>query len=166
MRKLYIKQKLFNIKQDFYIKDENGQDVYQIDGKLLNIGRKVILKDNLGNELAVIQQEILHIMPHYNIWINDKKIATVRKKFTILRPQYLIDDIGWTIQGDVLTLNYSINDGNQEIAKINKKIVAMSDTYEVIIERDQDEIAIIAVVMAIDAVKDANESAITDLTMD
>ena len=38
--KLYIKQKVFSIKDKFTIKDEEGNDKYFVEGKILSLGKK------------------------------------------------------------------------------------------------------------------------------
>lgn len=40
--KLYIKQKVFTIKDKFTVKDEAGNDKYFVEGKLLSLGKKFI----------------------------------------------------------------------------------------------------------------------------
>ena len=40
--KLYIKQKVFSIKDKFTIKDEEGNDKYFVEGKILSLGKNII----------------------------------------------------------------------------------------------------------------------------
>ena len=47
--KLYMKQKVFSIKDRFYIKDEFEKDRYYVEGEFFTIGKKLHLYDMNGN---------------------------------------------------------------------------------------------------------------------
>lgn len=69
--KLYVNEKLFSFHNRFYVKDENDKDVYEISSKIISLGDKTTINDMEGNKVAYIEQEILHLTPHYNVYIND-----------------------------------------------------------------------------------------------
>ena len=60
-----MKQKLFSLGDDFYIKDESGGDVFFVDGKVFTLGKKLSFQDLEGNELAFIKQKLLSWGPTY-----------------------------------------------------------------------------------------------------
>jgi uncharacterized protein YxjI len=53
-----LKQKLFSLGDDFFIKDETGRDLYFVDGKLFSFGAQLSFQDLEHNELAFIKQRI------------------------------------------------------------------------------------------------------------
>ena len=50
--KLYIKQKVFTIKDKFTVKDEAGNDKYFVEGKLLSLGKKFYIHNMEKEEVA------------------------------------------------------------------------------------------------------------------
>ena len=52
--KLYIKQKVFTIKDKFTVKDEAENDKYFVEGKLLSLGKKFYIYNMEKEEVAYI----------------------------------------------------------------------------------------------------------------
>lgn len=153
--KLYIKQKIFSFCDRFTVKDEYGEDKYYVEGEILSLGKKLRIYDMDGNELAFVRERLLAFMPKFTIEINGSEIAEIIKRFTFLRPKYYVDGLGWDVEGDFFSHNYDITDGNKTIVSIHKQFMAWGDTFEIDVQKDNDEIIALAVVLAIDAVMDA-----------
>lgn len=153
--KLYIKQKVFSFRDRFTVKDEYGEDKYCVEGEILSLGKKLRIYDMGGNELAFVRERLLAFMPKFTIEINGREIAEIVKKFTFLRPKYYVNGLGWDVEGDFFSHNYDITDGNKTIVSIHKQFMAWGDTFEIDVQKDNDEIIALAVVLAIDAVMDA-----------
>lgn len=156
--KLYIKQKVFSFRDRFTVKDEYGEDKYYVEGEILSLGKKLRIYDMDGNELAFVRERLLAFMPKFTIEINGSEIAEIIKRFTFLRPKYYVDGLGWDVEGDFFSHNYDITDGNKTIVSIHKQFMAWGDTFEIDVQKDNDEIIALAVVLAIDAVMDAANS--------
>lgn len=154
--KLYIKQKVFSFRDRFTVKDEYGEDKYYVEGEILSLGKKLRIYDMDGNELAFVRERLLAFMPKFTIEINGSEIAEIIKRFTFLRPKYYVDGLGWDVEGDFFSHNYDITDGNKTIVSIHKQFMAWGDTFEIDVQKDNDEIIALAVVLTIDAVMDAN----------
>ena len=58
---LYMKQKVFSLKDKFTIKDPFGEDKYFVEGKMISFGKKLHILDAAGNELAFVRQIILRL---------------------------------------------------------------------------------------------------------
>ncbi len=153
--KLYIKQKVFSFRDRFTVKDEYGEDKYYVEGEILSLGKKLRIYDMGGNELALVREKLLAFMPKFTIEINGREIAEIIKRFTFLRPKYYVDGLGWDVEGDFFSHNYDITDGNKTIVSIHKQFMAWGDTFEIDVQKDNDEIIALAVVLAIDAVMDS-----------
>lgn len=154
--KLYIKQKVFSFRDRFTVKDEYGEDKYYVEGEILSLGKKLRIYDMGGNELAFVRERLLAFMPKFTIEINGREIAEIVKRFTFLRPKYYVDGLGWDVEGDFFSHNYDITDGNKTIVSIHKQFMAWGDTFEIDVQKDNDEIIALTVVLTIDAVMDAN----------
>ena len=61
MSRLYMKQKVFSLKDRFTIKDEYDTDVYYVEGEFLSLGKKLHVYNTRDEEVAYIQQKLLPI---------------------------------------------------------------------------------------------------------
>ncbi len=157
--KLYIRQKVFSWSDKFTVKDEYGNDRFTVQGELFSFGKKLHIYDMQGVEAAFIQQKVWSFMPRYFVFVNGTQIAEIVKKFTFLRPQYLIEGPGWDVKGDFFSHNYTITSGNNPIVSIRKEWMTWGDSYELDIANPADEIGALAVVLAIDCVMAAAAAA-------
>ena len=148
--KLYIKQKVFSWNDKFSVKDENGEDRYFVEGEVFSLGKKLHIYDRSGNEMAFIKQKVLSFMPTFTVYIGEREIAEIRKNFTLFNQKYTIDGLGWEVNGGFLAHDYVITDGLREIVEIHKAWMTWGDCYELDIAHPGDEIAALAVVLAID----------------
>lgn len=159
--KLYMKQKVFSFKDKFTIKDEQGNDKYYIEGEFLSLGKKLHIYDMNYNELAFVRQKILAFMPKFTVEVGGREIAEIVKKLTFLRPKYYVDGLGWEVNGDLFSHNYSIFSGTDEIVSISKIFMSWGDTFELDIKDNGNEVIALAVVLAIDAVMDSQNNIAT-----
>ncbi len=159
MSRLYMKQKVFSWRDRFTIKDENETDRYSVEGELISIGKKLHVYDNNEQEVAFVQQKVLTLLPRFFVFVNGTQVAEIVKEFTILKPKYRIEGLDWEVQGDILGHDYQITENGREIVRIHKVWLAWGDTFELDIADAADEVMALAVVLAIDCVMDASETA-------
>jgi len=149
-----MKEKLFSFGDDFYIRDENGKDVFFVDGKALSIGDKLSFQDTSGRELAFIKQKLLSFGPKYQIYRNGELWATVKKElFTFLHCRFFVDVPGpddLEAAGDFLEHEYAFKRHGSEVATVSKKWFSLTDTYGVEIEEKEDDVLILASTVVID----------------
>ena len=60
---LYIKQKIFSLKDKYNVCNELGEPVYSVEGELFSWGAKIHLYDLNGGELYYIRQKVLTFLP-------------------------------------------------------------------------------------------------------
>lgn len=159
--KLYMKQKVFSLRGDFDIYDENQVPVYSVQGKLMSFGRQLRLYDSAtGEELAHIKQQVMTLLPKMHVFYQNERIATISKKLTFFKQQYDIDTLGWSVEGDFFAHDYTVFDAQGKVvADINKKYLSWSDSFEVNIVQDEiDPAMVIAIVLAIDCAMDASQN--------
>ncbi len=150
--KLYIKQKVFSWKDKFKVFDEQGREKYQIEGEFISLGKKLHVSDMQGKEVAFIAQKVFSFLPRYFVYINGTEIAEIVKQFSLFRPKYTIEGLGWEINGDFFAHDYDITKNGRKIVAINKQWMTWGDCYELDIESESDEIVALGVVLAIDCV--------------
>ena len=151
-----MKQRLFSWGDDFTIKDEQGNDVFFVDGKAFSFGKKLSFQDMHGNELAFIRQKLLSWGPTYEIYRAGRLMAVVKKQlFTFFQARFTVDVPGPDdpeATGDFLQHEYHFERGGRTIATVSKQWFAWSDTYGVDVAPGEDDVLILAATVVIDMV--------------
>lgn len=155
MAKLYMKQKVFSLKEKFFIKNEAGEDVYRIEGKFLSIGKQLTIYDKSEKEVAFIKQKLFQWLPKFTVMIDGVEVAEVAQQFSFFKPKYTINGIGWDVTGNFWGHDYQVMDKGNCIAHIHKVFMAFGDSFEIDITDTVDERTILAIVIAIDFAMDA-----------
>jgi uncharacterized protein YxjI len=151
-----MKQKLFCLGDDFCIKDEQGRDVFFVDGRAFSIGDKLSFQDMTGNELAFISQKVLSWGPTYEIYRKGELAAVVKKAlFTFLHCKFTVDVPGpddLEAEGDFLDHEYRFTRDGRTVATVSKQWLSLTDSYGVEIADGEDDILILASTVVIDMV--------------
>lgn len=147
--KLYVNEKLFSLHNKFYVTDENDNNVYEISSKIMSIGHKTTINDMNGNTLIYIEQEIFHLMPNYNVYINNELSFKISKKISFWKNNYSISN-GYRVEGGAMMYNFTIyDDNNNEVGSIKRKMISVGDKYEIdIIDESKKEI-VLGIIVAI-----------------
>jgi uncharacterized protein YxjI len=148
---LYIKQKVFSWKDRFSIFDENGNERFYVEGEAFSLGKKLRIYDLSGSEVAYIEQKIWSFLPKFNIYRNGAHLCTIVKNFTLFRNEYVIDELGWRVDGNFWDYEYYISNCMGNIVSVYKEWFTWGDTYAVSIDDSVDAIAALAAVIVIDA---------------
>ena len=158
--KLYVNEKLFSIHNKFYVKDENDIDVYEISSKIISLGDKTTINDMRGNKIVYIEQELFHIMPNYNVYINDAFSFKITKKFQLFKNDYILSN-GYRVEGNFMMLDFIVyDDNNNQIGSIKRKFISIGDKYEISINDISKKEIVLSIIVAItnDVNRDQNAS--------
>ncbi|MGX7108916.1 LURP-one-related/scramblase family protein [Facklamia miroungae] len=158
---LYMKQKMWSFKQDFDIYDENQRPVYRVDSKLISFGRKTkILDVQSGQVLCEVNQKVFSLFPTVDVIQEGEFFCRIRKQFTFFKPKYSVQGVDWVVDGSIFEHDYTIWDSNgDKIARIKKKFLAWSDTFEMDIKNEEvDTVLILATILAIDLAMDLSSN--------
>lgn len=151
MQKLYIKQKVFSFKERFSVYNSLGEPVYNVVGELFTFGKKLHVTDLYNNELVFISQKVFSFLPRYFIHKNGIQIAEVVRCFTILKREFVVDGLNWFVSGKFHQHEYKITSPAFPVASVTKQWFTWGDTYEITIFDNVDVLAVLAVVLIIDA---------------
>jgi uncharacterized protein YxjI len=153
-----MRQKIFALGDDFTIKDETGRDVYFVDGKALSFGDQLSFRDMQGNELAFIKQKLFAWGKTYELYRGGTVAAVVKKElFTFFSCRFTVDVPGpddLELQGNLLDHEFTIRRGDQTVATVSKRWLALRDTYAVEIAEGEDHLLLLACVLALDLAED------------
>lgn len=159
--KLYIKQNVFSAVDHFFVKDEAGNDKYEVRGNEgLTIGLKLHVYDRQGRELAYIEQKALSLNPTFRVFVGGVQTAVIVKKFTLFKPCYEVKELGWTVKGDFTAHRYTISDASSTVMTLRKEPFSWGDSFALEIADPTHELEALAVVLAIDCVVDAEGNGI------
>jgi uncharacterized protein YxjI len=153
-----IREKFFHLGEDSQITDEQGRVVFEVDGKVLSLHNTLVIRDMAGNEAATVRRQLISLRPTYTITRQGQELAEVRKK--LISPfidRYTIDIPGPAdlhIKGSLLEHEYTIGQDEQLVATVSKRWIALTDTYGVDIAPGQNDVLILASVLAIDVAQD------------
>jgi len=154
-----IRERFFRLGEDSDITDEQGRPVLQVDGKVLSLRNRLVLRDPQGREVAEVQRKLIAMRPTYQISIGGREAAEVRKRlFTPFGDRFTIDVPGpddLEVAGDLLDHEFTIRRGGQTVATVSKRWFSMRDTYAVDVAAGQDDLLILASVLALDLAEDA-----------
>ena len=149
-----MKQKIFSFGDDFVIRDEDGRDVFFVDGKVFSFGDKLSFQDMQRNELAFIRQKLLAWGPTYEIHRNGALAAVVKKQlFTFLHCAFTVDVPGpddLEARGSFLDREYTFSRQGRDVAAVSKRWFSFADTYGVDIADGEDDVLILAATVVID----------------
>jgi uncharacterized protein YxjI len=149
-----IRERFFDIGDDFDISDDSGQKVFHVDGKVLSLRSRLVLKDAAGTEVASVHRHLVSLRPTYEITIGGEKAAEVRKSlFTPFREKFTIDIPGpndLEMKGNLFDHEFTVERDGQEVAAVSKRWLSLRDTYGVRIAEGENDLLILASVLALD----------------
>jgi uncharacterized protein YxjI len=149
-----IKERFFDVGDDFDITDDSGRVVLHVDGKVLSLRDKLVIEDPHGAEVASVHRQLIALRPTYQIEIGGEKTAEVRKKlFTPFREKFTIDlpgDDDLTMAGDLFDHEYTVERDGREVASVSKRWLSIRDSYAVRVADGENHVLILAAVLALE----------------
>ena len=151
--KMLFKQRFFSWLDSYDIYDEAGETLYEVKGELA-WGHQMRIYDASGNEVGCVKQKVFTWLPKFEIYAGDRYVGCISKEFTFFQPKFNIDFNGWQVDGDWFEWDYTIFDANGScVATVSKEIWNFTDTYSIEVERADDALYALMLVLAIDAEK-------------
>ncbi len=150
--KMLFRQRFFSWFDSYDIYGEDGSTMFTVEGKL-SWGHKLHILDKNGNHIATLKERVLSLFHTFDIYIGEEHIGEIVKEFSLFRPSFSVDFMGWTVDGDFFEWNYDILEGSKPIASVSKELFNFTDTYSIEVNTPADALPALMVVLAIDAVK-------------
>ena len=152
-----VRERLFDIKDDFWVTDEDGGRVFWVNARLVSLHHTLVLQDAAGRKLASIKHKLLTFTDAINIEHDGAVVATVhRAVFSPLHHRAHIDlhDGGGRLEavGNIIDKDFEIRDGGQVVARISRKWFTIRDAYGVDVAPGQNDAFIIAIAVCLDRI--------------
>ncbi|ASI36794.1 hypothetical protein A0126_14745 [Exiguobacterium sp. N4-1P] len=157
MHTLYMKQKVFSLRGRFSIQDQQEQDVYLVEGSFMQIPKTFSISSVDGEEVAVITKKVFSLLPKFFVEV-DGETLTIEKSFTFFKDRYTIDAADLEIDGDWWDMDFQIKRHGEVVGSVDKKWFTFGDSYEIQVFDPDVEKVLIALVVAIDCVKEDEEA--------
>ncbi|WP_432825382.1 LURP-one-related/scramblase family protein [Dactylosporangium sp. CA-092794] len=149
-----IKERFFDIGDDFDVTDDHGRKVLHVDGKVLSLRDRLVIEDPSGNEVASVHRRLVSLRPTYEIEIGGEEAATVRKKlFTPFHDKFTIDVPGpddLEMSGNLFDREFTVERGGREVATVSKRWLSIRDSYAVNIADGENHLLILCAVLALE----------------
>lgn len=153
-----IKERVFALGEDSDITDGSGRLVFHVDGKAFSLHDRPVTQDPAGQEVAEIHRRLVALTPTYAISRNGEEIAELRTKmFALFGPRFTLDvpSIGeLEVRGDLSGHEFTVGRDDRLVATVSKRWVSISDTYAVDVAPGEDDVLLLAGVLAMDLAQD------------
>ena len=159
-----MRQKLLSLAVSFTIKDESGREAYYVKGEPFRFGNKLSLQDTNGIELVHIDQRPLNWVPTYELWRDGGLLAVVeRPRFSFGR-RFTIgvrgsDDL--EANGNFLDHEYIFTRGDQAVAILTRRWLALTATCGIEINEGEDQALILASMVVVELVCRRRQTTLT-----
>jgi len=152
MRLLFKQRFSFGFdKYDIY--NEQGETVFSVKGRFA-WGRKFEIYDRGGNLVGTLIGKVFTMFPTFEMYIGDRFAGRIQKRMSFFHPHFVVDCNGWSVEGSFWEYDYRITESTgRTVASIQKEFAWM-DTYSLDVFDDADALAVLMIVIAIDAEKD------------
>jgi len=163
MSRYVVREKFFRLGDDSEITDDAGRTVLTVDGKALSLRDRLVLRDPDGREVAQVTRKLVALRPTYQVSIGGEEAAQVRKAlFTPFRDRFTIDIPGpddLEMNGDLFDHEFEVTRGGATVATVSKRWLSMRDTYGVEVAPGEDDVLVLAAVLALDLAEDREDRA-------
>ena len=154
---LYIKQKVFSFKDHFSVTDDQGNQLYEVQGKTFSFKDQLTLTETNGTNQILIKEKWASWMPRYLIEQDDQVIFEVVKKFSFFKTNFDILPSNWNVEGEIFKHHYRLKDGSKELMFVRKEWLSWGDTYHVTIHDEQLVLPCLAIMIVLDMVLHSNK---------
>ncbi|CAL5985842.1 Conserved_hypothetical protein [Hexamita inflata] len=149
MQKFYMQEKVFGFQNEFFIKNELGQDCFVVFSKLFSLAQKHSLLNCQRQELLSVENKLFSWMPTFYVKQNEQLLLTIKQECTCMSQELTITGTkNWKVLGDYFAHDFQIFENGQVVARISKAWFSWGDSFLIEVYYAQPEY-VIAVVMAI-----------------
>ena len=150
-RSLFTEQKLADLHQKVEIKDEQGNTLYWTKSAIITIRGKTDIFDPQGAPVAHLEKKPISLHEkHYITMADGRQFTLSNELFHVVRDITNIEGLGWQLRGNVIGLNFTLYDQNEElIAAIGQKALSLHNRFSIDLYQPQHEKIVVAIVIAL-----------------
>jgi len=157
MRSYQMRQRLFSLRDQFRIRDAEGNEVYVVKGRLISIRDRFSFEDVHGRQLLEIRQRLVSWRPQYRITCEGRPCAIVQRRLlSVLGSRFVISIKGepnLLAKGNFLDYEYCFLRGRRKVAQVSKRWFTFADSYGVQVDEESvGDLLILACAVIIDMI--------------
>ena len=147
----YVLASKWSVTEHFVITDSSGTPRFDVRGNL-GLTQRLTIRDHAGQELAEVKKHLM--TTRHDILVGGQKVAEVHHT-GIFGDHYDIDSSYGQLRakGSFTGWDYTISNGHHHVARISREF-SLREKFQVDVENGINEVFILAVVLAIDAIHD------------
>ena len=97
-----------------------------------------------------VQKRFTWFLRRYDFYLDDEYVDSIQQQFTFFRSALALENLGWYIQGDLLSWHYDIyNEYDELICKVDQEIFRLTQRFYIDIYDEENEELILLLVLAI-----------------
>jgi len=149
-----LTQKLVSIGDDYYVENEAGERVFEVDGKALRVRDTLKMNDLVMGDEYKLQEKMVRVRDTMAIQKNGQHAATVKKAVVSpIRDRFIITVPGSqriNVKGNVLDYEYQMTRDGELLAEVSKQWFRARDSYSVEVMPGMDAGLVIACTVVLD----------------
>ncbi|HZR38555.1 MAG TPA: LURP-one-related family protein [Ktedonobacteraceae bacterium] len=158
----HLRERLWSLTEDFVVRDDAGNPVFEIRGKFFHIGDNLVMYDRYsGQELVQIKQQILSLLPSYNIYRNGQHWAHVHEQIHLFGERFKIEGSNgmiFHVDGNLWNWDFNVVDNYGNLmGRISRQLSLFRDSYAVDVAPGVDAPFIVALAIVLEMVKEHKE---------
>lgn len=142
-------QQLVNLTRTV-VKDINGKSIFLLIGHWGTKGDVLSLYQMNGELVASIRQVSFIFGTRFDLYKEFKKVGVLRKLLSIYADFYYIEQLHWTVIGDIKNHCYTIYHMNHQIMKMDRVILFSGDYFHLDIKQDENAPLCICIAVILD----------------
>ncbi len=153
-RRFRMRERFFDLGEDFTVEDEAGRPAFRVDGKVLALRKTFVLEDLEGRPLATIREPLVSLRDTVVIDRPGRPAATVKRAlFSLLRPRFHVEleEGDLEVVGDIIGHEFTIRGDRGDVARISRSWFRVRDTYGVEVAPGEDAALMIAIAVALES---------------
>ena len=155
--KLCLRQRIFSWFDTYDVTSEDGVTFFTVHGEFALFHHRLTILDGRGTPVATLEERMLTFRKHFYIDILNGPSGELIKEWTFFQPRFFLDFLPWTIEGDIFGWDFTIRNGQNEIATLYKQFFTWGDTYVVDVINPTDALLCLLIVVGIDISKESND---------
>lgn len=153
-RRFRMRERFFDLGEDFTVEDEAGRPAFRVDGKVLALRKTFVLEDLEGRPLATIREPLVSLRDTVVIDRPGRPAATVKRAlFSLLRPRFHVEleEGDLEVVGDIIGHEFTIRGDRGDVARISRSWFRVRDAYGVEVAPGEDAALMLSIAVALES---------------
>ena len=153
-RRFRMRERFFDLGEDFTVEDDAGRPAFRVDGKVLALRKTFVLEDLEGRPLATIREPLVSLRDTVVIDRPGRPAATVKRAlFSLLRPRFHVEleEGDLEVVGDIIGHEFTIRGDRGDVARISRSWFRVRDAYGVEVAPGEDAALMLSIAVALES---------------